>query len=188
MLLPAHAGHWVFIRELVREAAAMGSVDRELASDSATAVEFFARLRRALQTNYFAEKQAHRASVPPQRVRGFVYPAPRSTLPIGFVLLKSCGGASFECWLLGVGSAYRRRGHARAMIDELLACDIGRCTHLVRCRSDGGGAAIVADIFRRHGFVAARESEADVWLLSPDAPRTLVRAVATAPGSEAAYP
>lgn len=187
MLALAHAGHWVFIRELVREAAALGSVDRELATDSPTSVQFFASLRRALQTNDFAEKSPYRAPSQLQRLRGFVFPLPRSTLPIGFVLLKACGGPSFEAWLLGVSAAYRGRGHAGAMIDELLASNAGRCTHLVRCPRDGAGAAIVAEIFRRRGFVPGRSSDSEVWLLHPDAPRELVQAIATAPAGDAAY-
>lgn len=165
----------------------MGSVDRELATDSPASVQFFASLRQALQTNYFAEKGPSPRQSQPRRLRGFVYPLPRSTLPIGFVLLKAFAATSFEVWLLGIGVAYRRHGQAGAMIDELLASPAGRCAHLVRCPRDDAGAAIVAEIFRRRGFVQGRSNEDEVWLLHPAAPRELVQAIVAAPSGDAAY-
>jgi hypothetical protein len=50
MLQPAHVGHLALLRSLIRQGAADGSFDRDLAVDSPGAEEFFAKLKRALVT------------------------------------------------------------------------------------------------------------------------------------------
>ena len=44
------------LRSLIRQGAAEGSFDRALAADTPGAVEFFARLKRALVSGYFVEE------------------------------------------------------------------------------------------------------------------------------------
>ena len=55
MLAPAHVGHLAMLRNLIRETAFLGSFDRGLTADTPAAVEFFARLKRALVSGYFVE-------------------------------------------------------------------------------------------------------------------------------------
>ena len=56
MLQPAHVGHLALLRALIRDGAAEGSFDRELASESDDSAEFFEKLKRALVTGYFVEQ------------------------------------------------------------------------------------------------------------------------------------
>src|SRR5439155_11288957 len=56
MLQPAHVGHLALLRSLIREGAAEGSFDRELAAESDEATDFFEKLKRALVTGYFVEQ------------------------------------------------------------------------------------------------------------------------------------
>ena len=56
MLQPAHVGHLSILRSLIRDGAARGSFDRELATDSREAALFFSNLRQALDTGYFVEE------------------------------------------------------------------------------------------------------------------------------------
>ncbi|HYR01160.1 MAG TPA: hypothetical protein VET86_14020, partial [Casimicrobiaceae bacterium] len=56
MLQPAHVGHLSILRSLIRDGAARGSFDRELATDSREAALFFSNLRQALNTGYFVEE------------------------------------------------------------------------------------------------------------------------------------
>src|SRR5437773_8306992 len=56
VLAPAHVGHLAMLRTLIREAAAESSFDRGSAADAPAAVEFFARLKRALVSGYFVEE------------------------------------------------------------------------------------------------------------------------------------
>ena len=58
MLTAAHAGHLPVLRSMIRDAAAEGSFDRELAQDSPEVRLFFTNLRQALATGYFVEQDS----------------------------------------------------------------------------------------------------------------------------------
>src|SRR3954467_3827206 len=111
MLSPAHVGHLPILRALIRDGAARGSFDRELATDSAEAAQFFSNLRRALTTGYFIEKSVSGGHPTTVAVPGYVYLPERGgalTQPIGFGLFKTID-LGYELWLTGVDPAWR--GH-----------------------------------------------------------------------------
>src|ERR1700675_4336953 len=73
MLAPAHAGHLGMLRTLIREASAEGSMTAGLAGDNAQAVEFFAKLKRALVHGYFVEEDPQSGRVESVAVPGYVF-------------------------------------------------------------------------------------------------------------------
>src|SRR5256885_14705456 len=116
VLAPAHVGHLAMLRTLIREAAAEGSFDRGLAADTPAAVEFFARLKRALVSGYFVEEDPRTGRVESVAVPGYVFwPDDRnsSMAPVGFGLFRALEGG-YELWLAGLEFGLRggvlRRG------------------------------------------------------------------------------
>jgi hypothetical protein len=61
------------LRSLIRQGAAEGSFDRTLAADTPGAVEFFARLKRALVSGYFVEEDPSTGHVQSVPVPGYVF-------------------------------------------------------------------------------------------------------------------
>src|SRR5438309_10231018 len=101
VLAPAHVGHLAMLRTLIREAAAEGSFDRGLAADTPAAVEFFARLKRALVSGYFVEEDPKTGRVESVAVPGYVFwPDDRnsSTPPVGFGLFRALEAATSYGW------------------------------------------------------------------------------------------
>src|SRR5258706_12400960 len=95
MLSPAHVGHLAMLRSLIREAAAEGSLDRGLPADTPAAVEFFARLKRALVSGYFVEEDPRTGRVESVAVPGYVFwPQDENSgiPPAGFALFRSLDG------------------------------------------------------------------------------------------------
>src|SRR5438067_2394836 len=91
VLVPAHVGHLAMLRSLIRQGAAEGSFDRALAADTPGAVEFFARLKRALVSGYFVEEDPTTGRVESVPVPGYVFwPDGRNsgTPPVGFGLFR----------------------------------------------------------------------------------------------------
>src|SRR6266540_6943082 len=110
VLAPAHVGHLAMLRTLIREAAAEGSFDRALAADTPAAVEFFARLKRALVSGYFVEEDPRTGRVESVAVPGYVFwPDDRNSSmpPVGFGLFRALEGG-YELWLAGL--EFGRRG------------------------------------------------------------------------------
>src|SRR4051794_35692385 len=121
MLHPAHVGHLPILRALIRDGAVHGGFDRELATDSREATQFFSNLRRALTTGYFIEADPTTGDLNTVAVPGYVYHPDRggaATQPIGFGLFKAIKGG-YELWLTGVDPAWRGHGHGRAMMAAL---------------------------------------------------------------------
>src|SRR3989449_8209096 len=115
MLAPAHVGHLAMLRTLIREAAAEGSFDRGLAADTPAAVEFFARLKRALVSGYFVEEDPRTGRVESVAVPGYVFwPDDRnsSMAPVGFGLFRALEGGH-ELWLAGLEFGRRGGGYGR---------------------------------------------------------------------------
>jgi hypothetical protein len=185
MIAPAHAGHLATLRALIREGAAEGSFDRELASDSAETKLFFANLRQALVTGYFVVEDA-RGVLSRRAVPGYVYwPEDRNDLsqPVGFGLFRAFGDLGYELWLTGVQSAWRRTGHGRAMLTALLATPAGRLAWVVRVQQRSGSSETMARLLAEHGYAPARETETTRWFLRADAPDGLREQVTAVPAA-----
>ena len=183
MIAPAHAGHLATLRALIREGAAEGGFDRELATDSAETQQFFAALRQALVTGYFVVEDA-RGALSRRAVPGYVYwPEDRDDLsqPVGFGLFRAFGDYGYELWLTGVSSTRRRNGHGRAMLAALLATPAGRLAWIVRVQQRSGSGAAMERLLAEHAFVPARETDTTRWYLRGDAPETLRHSIVGAP-------
>ena len=178
MLAPAHVGHQAFIRALIRESAAQGNFDRELATDSPAATAFFADLRQALHSGYLVELDRPSGESRQLHVAGYVYQLPHATAPIGFGLFKQFRGTSFELWLIGIDALHRRRGHGRAMIHALLSTPAGQLTHLARINRGGLCSEVAARLLGECGFVPHRTTPAQLWLVHPDAAPDLIEGIA----------
>src|SRR5207253_7798996 len=156
VLAPAHVGHLAMLRTLIREAAAEGSFDRGLAADTPAAVEFFARLKRALVSGYFVEEDPKTGRVESVAVPGYVFwPDDRnsSTPPVGFGLFRALEGG-YELWLAGLEFGRRGGGHGRALIDALFATTQGNKTWVVRIPRNSRYRATVHQLLLPHGLVA----------------------------------
>jgi hypothetical protein len=98
-LVPAHPSHFDWIARNLREGAANGSFDPELATDSLASHLFSANLRQALQTGCFMEDRG--AAAPAQvAVSGYVLMLARPSrreVSVGFALFKSMGGPVSSC-------------------------------------------------------------------------------------------
>ena len=179
-LEPAHAGHLAFIRALIRDGAALGSFDRELAVDCPSATLFYANLRCALQSGYFVQCDPARGTMP-VHANGYVYRPPAAESPIGFGLFREYAGNWFEFWLLAISPQHRRRGHGRAMVRALLTTPVGRLAQLARCNRTSHGSEIVVRLLREVGFVPRRATAQQTWLVHERAPDDFVRQVTDAP-------
>ena len=63
MLAPAHVGHLAMLRALIRQSAAEGSFESNLATYSPQSTDFFAKLKRALSHGYFVEEDPRTGQV-----------------------------------------------------------------------------------------------------------------------------
>ncbi len=184
MLRAATPAHAEFLHTMLREGAAEGAFEEEIASDSALASLFFAALDGALATGYLRvpgpdghlDREAH--------VAGYVYAERENAPAIGFGLFREVGGAGsdFELWLTGIAAEARGRGHGRAMMRELLATPPGRMTSLVRCTRKSTHGAVALKLFRDFGFATFRMTPTVLWLVSASASPDLLRRIAELPG------
>jgi GNAT superfamily N-acetyltransferase len=175
MIAPAHAGHLATLRALIREGAAEGSFDPELATNSAETQLFFANLRQALLTGYFVVEDA-RGVLSRLAVPGYVYwpEAPDEfSRPVGFGLFRAFPDTGYELWLTGVSATWRGSGHGRNMLSALFATPAGRMAWVVRVQHTSGSGAAMERLLAEHDYASVRETSSMRWFLRADAPTVL---------------
>jgi hypothetical protein len=163
------------LRSLIREAAAEGSLDRGLAADTPEAVEFFARLKRALVSGYFVEEDPRTGRVESVAVPGYVFwpEEDHSGMPpVGFGLFRALEGG-YELWLAGLEFGRRGDGHGRALLDSLFATPPGKKTWVVRIPRGSRYGATVQHLLGTHGFTYEGDTTHLRWFLRRNAPPTL---------------
>jgi len=179
LLQPAHVGHLALLRSLIRQGAADGSFDRDLAADSPGAEEFFAKLKRALVTGYFVEDIGS-GKLATIAVPGYVYwPDDRNSgmSPVGFGLFRSIDGTGYELWLAGLDLSARGGGHGRALLASLFATPPGQKTYIVRVQRDSRHLAALQALLNEFGFTAIGDTAQLRWFLHKDAPEALASRV-----------
>lgn len=185
MLQAATPEHLDFIRRVLREGAAEGSFEAEIAGDSVAASLFFANMADALRSGYLRTPDAQGNPTREVHVAGYVY-RPREGAPlVGFGLFKEIGSAGFELWLTGIAAEARRQGHGRAMLGELLATPPGQMTCMIRCVRSSASGEIAGRLFREYGFAPCRETPRTLWLVSAKAPPELLARIAALPAATA---
>jgi GNAT superfamily N-acetyltransferase len=180
MLHPAHVGHLGVLRALIRDGAARGGFDRNLATDSREANLFFSNLRRALTTGYFIEEDPGTGDMKTVAVPGYVYHPDRGgaqSQPIGFGLFKAIP-EGFELWLTGVDPAWRGHGHGRTMLGALLATPAGRKAYVVRLQRFGRDSPAMAHLLAAYDYMQTGDpAQITHWFIRGDAPQELVRRI-----------
>jgi hypothetical protein len=176
MLQPAHVGHLALLRSLIRQGAAEGSFDRELAQDSPGAEDFFAKLKRALVTGYFVE-DVGTGKLATVAVPGYVFwPDDRHSgmPPVGFGLFRSIDGNSgYELWLAGLDLSARGGGQGRALLAALFGTPAGQKTHIVRAQRDSRYLVALQHLLAEFRFTPVGDTKRLRWFLRDDAPPEL---------------
>jgi GNAT superfamily N-acetyltransferase len=175
MLAPAHVGHLAMLRSLIRQSAAEGSFESNLASETPQSVDFFAKLKRALAHGYFVEEDPKTGHMDAVAVPGYVFwPDDRHSgnPPVGFGLFRALEGG-YELWLAGLEFGRRGDGHGRALIEALFATTHGKKTWVVRIPRGSRYRAAVEHLLQPHGFTAVGETTHMRWFLRDGAPPKL---------------
>jgi hypothetical protein len=175
MLQPAHVGHLALLRSLIRQGAADGSFDRDLAMDSPSAEEFFAKLKRALVTGYFVEDVGS-GKLATVAVPGYVFwPDDRHSgmPPVGFGLFRSIDGNGYELWLAGLDLSARGGGQGRALLASLFATPPGQKTYVVRVQRDSRHVSQLQGLLEEFHFKSIGDTARLRWFLREDAPEAL---------------
>jgi hypothetical protein len=176
MLKPAHVGHLALLRSLIRQGAAEGSFDRELAQDSPGTEEFFAKLKQALVTGYFVE-DVGTGRLATVAVPGYVFwPDDRHSgmPPVGFGLFRSIDhNGGYELWLAALDLVARGGGQGRALLAALLGTPAGQKTYIVRAQRDSRYLVALEHLLVEFGFTAGGATKRLRWFLRDDAPADL---------------
>jgi hypothetical protein len=179
MLAPAHVGHLAMLRTLIREASAEGSMTAGLAGDTPQAVEFFAKLKRALVHGYFVEEDPQSRRLESVSVPGYVFwPDDRHSgnPPVGFGLFRALDGG-YELWLAGLEFGRRGGGQGRALIDALFGTSHGKKTWVVRIPRGSRYRAAVQHLLTAHDFEGVGDTKTLRWFLRRSAPLALASRV-----------
>ena len=174
------------LRTLIREAAAEGSFDRGLAADTPAAVEFFARLKRALVCGYFVEEDAKTGRIESVAVPGYVFwPDDQHSgmPPVGFGLFRALDGG-YELWLAGLEFGRRGGGQGRALLNALFATPPGKKTWVVRIPRGSRYGAAVQHLLKSYGFDHAGDTTHLRWFVRHTAPASIAARVRGAIGSQ----
>jgi len=175
MLQPAHIGHLALLRALIREGAADGNFDGDLAGDNAEASDFFAKLKRALVTGYFVE-ESHEGKLNIVAVPGYVYWSDDrigGAPPVGFGLFRTLEIGGYELWLAGLELSTRGEGHGRALLAALFATPPGQKTHIVRVQRGSRYVVPLQHLLTEFGFQVVGDTERLRWFIHADAPHEL---------------
>ena len=175
MLRPAHVVDLPTLRALIREGALTGSFDRELATESREATQFFKNLRQALASGYFVEPDPQTGNLATFAVLAYIFVPdhdPTVHRPIGFGIFKAAP-IGYELWLTGIDAAWRGRGHGRLMLAALLDTPPGRKTYLVRMKNFGNDSPAMAHLLGSFGYSSVRETRKLTCYLRRDAPEAL---------------
>lgn len=170
------------LRSLIRQGAAEGSFDRSLAADTPGAIEFFARLKRALVSGYFVEEDPSTGEVKSIPVPGYVFwPDGRNSgsPPVGFGLFRAIEGG-YELWLAGLEFDRRGGGHGRALIEALLGTPPGKKTWVVRIPRGSRYTGVVQHLLARFEFDHAGDTARLRWFVRKNAPAPVTARVAAA--------
>jgi hypothetical protein len=173
---------------LIRQGAADGSFDRDLAGDSAVAEEFFAKLKRALVTGYFVE-DVGTGKLATVAVPGYVFwPDDRHSgmPPVGFGLFRSIEDTAYELWLAGLDLTARSGGQGRALLAALFGTPPGQKTYIVRVHRDSNHIKDLQSLLVDFGFTAIGDTAQLRWFLHHDAPEALASRVRQTVDSRAA--
>jgi hypothetical protein len=173
------------LRSLIRQGAAEGSFDRVLAADTPEAIEFFAKLKRALVSGYFVEEDPKTGRVEAVAVPGYVFwPDGRNSgmPPVGFGLFRALEGG-YELWLAGLEIERRGGGHGKALLEALLDTPPGKKTWVVRIPRGSRYAAAVQHLLKPFGFAPAGDTAQLRWFLRDNAPAAVAVRVNSALGA-----
>ncbi len=173
------------LRALIREAAAEGSLDRGLAADSPAAVEFFARLKRALVSGYFVEEDAKTGRIEAVAVPGYVFWPDESNSgmpPVGFGLFRALEDG-YELWLAGLELGRRGGGQGRALLSALFATPPGKKTWVVRIPRGSRYGATVQHLLQSYEFDHAGDTAHLRWFVRRRAPAAISARVRSAMGA-----
>jgi len=184
MLRPATVVDLPLFRALIRDGALRGSFDRDFATDSPAASEFFASLRQALATGYFVEKDRQTGELSTIAVPGYVYmpdSGGAAQRPTGFGLFKAAA-VGYELWLTGIDAGSRGQGYGHAMLAELLRTPPGRTAYVVRVEVSGQDSATIDHLLVALGYARANATPQHAWYLRNDAPEQVVLRL-NAPGA-----
>ena len=163
MLQPAHVGHLALLRSLIRQGAAEGSFDRELARRFAgrrgilRQAEARARhrlFRRGCRDGQARDRRGPRLRVlagrPAQRhAAGRLRPVSRDRRPAGY-----------ELWLAGLDMTARGGGQGRALLASLFATPPGQKTYVVRVQRDSRYVNDLQHLLAEFGFAAIGDTAA----------------------------
>jgi GNAT superfamily N-acetyltransferase len=186
MLRPANVVDVPALRALIREGALTGSFERELATESREATQFFAHLRQALSSGYFVEPDPRTGELGTFAVLAYLYVPdydPTVHHAIGFGIFKAAP-VGYELWLTGIDAAWRGRGHGRQMLAALLETPPGRKAYLVRMKNFGSQSPAMAHLLGSFGYTPVRETLKVTWYVRSDAPEELRSAYARTPPVE----
>lgn len=160
------------LRSLIRQGAAEGSFDRSLAADSPGAVEFFARLKRALVSGYFVEEDPKTGRVESVPVPGYVFwpdGKESGSPPVGFGLFRALEDG-YELWIAGLEFGRRGGGEGKALLEALLGTPQGKKTSVVRIPRGSRYAAVVQHILAPFDFAHAGDTKQLRWFVRRNAP------------------
>src|ERR1700693_3652279 len=119
MLAPAHVGHLAMLRTLIRDASAEGSMTAGLAGETPQALEFFAKLKRALVHGYFVEEDSQSRRLESVAIPGYVFwqdDRHSGNPPVGFGLFRALDGG-YELWLPRLPVGRPGGGQGRAALE-----------------------------------------------------------------------
>jgi hypothetical protein len=172
------------LRSLIKEAAAEGSLDHSLAADTPGAIEFFARLKRALVSGYFVEHDPKTGRLESVAVPGYVFWSDdrnSGTPPVGFGLFRALEGG-YELWLAGLELGRRGGGHGRALLKALFSTPPGKKTWVVRIPRGSRYGAAVQHLLEPYEFDHAGDTARLRWFVRRNAPAAVTARVSGALG------